>query len=77
MEGSQIAKWLIFIGIGLVILGLIIWVIYKMGLPLGKLPGDLHIEKEKFRIYVPIVTSLVISIVLTLLINFIFWLSRK
>lgn len=77
MEGSQIARWLIFIGIGLIAVGVLIWLFYKLGIPLGKLPGDLRIQKEKFGIYFPIVTSIVISVILTVVINFIFWLLRK
>lgn len=73
MEGSQIAKWLIFIGIGIVVLGVIVWIIYKTGIPIGKLPGDVH----KFGIYFPIVTSIALSVILTLVINLIFWLYRK
>jgi len=74
---SNLAKYLIFIGIAIVIVGLIILVLVKLGLPLGKFPGDIHIKKEKFSIYFPIVTSIVISVFLTLLINFIIWIIRK
>jgi membrane protein implicated in regulation of membrane protease activity len=42
-------------------------------LGLGRLPGDIVIERQNFRFYFPLVTSLLISVVLTLL----FWLFRK
>ena len=42
-------------------------------LGLGRLPGDIVIERPNFRLYFPLVTSLLISVVLTLL----FWLFRK
>lgn len=42
-------------------------------LPLGRLPGDIHIVKEGFSFYFPIVTCLVISLLLSLLI----WLFRR
>jgi len=61
-------NWLIGAGIVLIILG----VLYKFGLLnwFGNLPGDIRYEGERTRIYFPIVTMLVISLVLTLLLNF-------
>ena len=63
---------LITIGVVLIVLGLLWPLLQKLGL--GRLPGDLAIEKENFKFYFPITTSIIVSIVLTLLI----WLfSRK
>jgi ribose/xylose/arabinose/galactoside ABC-type transport system permease subunit len=63
---------LITIGVVLIVLGLFWPLLQKLGL--GRLPGDLAIEKENFKFYFPITTSIIVSIVLTLLI----WLfSRK
>lgn len=73
MNNIAVAKWLIFAGLGLVAVGVLFW----LGLPFGKLPGDIRIKGEKFGIYFPIVTCLIISVLLTLLLNFIFWLLRK
>jgi hypothetical protein len=42
-------------------------------LPLGRLPGDFAIHRQNVHIYIPLATSLLISVVLTLL----FWLLRK
>lgn len=62
-------NWLIGAGLVLVILG----VLYKFGLLnwFGNLPGDIRYEGEHARIYFPIVTMVVISVVLTLLLNLI------
>ena len=38
----------------------------------GRLPGDIHIERENFRFHFPIVTSLVVSVILTILLNLFF-----
>ena len=63
---------LITIGVVLIVLGLLWPLLQKLGL--GRLPGDLAIEKENFKFYFPITTSIIVSIVLTLLT----WLfSRK
>lgn len=59
-------KLLIIVGIICIIAGLLI--IYAPRIPfLGKLPGDIAIEKENFKFYFPVTTSIVISIVLSLL----------
>lgn len=61
----SLGKGLIFFGILLVILG----VIFSLGLKipwLGKLPGDIHIQRESFTFYFPLATCLLLSLILTL-----------
>jgi hypothetical protein len=62
---------LIVIGVILVILGLLWPLLQKIGL--GRLPGDIVVERDGLRFYFPAVTSIIVSLVLTL----IFWLLRK
>ncbi len=59
------------VGLGLVVaaVGALIW----LGVPLGRLPGDIAIERESFRLYIPITTSLLVSGVLML----VSWLLRR
>ncbi|MEE9411831.1 MAG: DUF2905 domain-containing protein [Methylococcales bacterium] len=65
-------KLFIIIGIGLLVLGLIInfapWLINWF----GKLPGDIRMEKENSFFFFPITSMIIISIVLTLIINLFF-----
>jgi len=68
---ESMSRWLITIGILLVVLGLLWPWINKLGL--GRLPGDIAVEKENVRFYFPITTSIIVSIVLSL----IFWFFRK
>ena len=65
------SRTLIIIGIVLVILGLLWPWLQKSGL--GRLPGDIALERDNFRFYFPITTSVIVSIIITLL----FWLFRK
>jgi hypothetical protein len=58
----------IYIGVAFIALGLL-WPILKQ-FPLGRLPGDIVIEKENFRLYFPVTTSIVVSLVLSLLFYF-------
>ena len=62
------SRGLIIFGIVLIAIGLLWPVISKLGL--GRLPGDIVIERENLRLYVPIMTSLIISVVLSLLLWF-------
>jgi len=64
-------RWLIAIGLMLVVAG-IAWP-WLSKLPLGRLPGDIVIEREGLRVYIPLVTGLLISIVVSLLL----WWWRK
>ncbi len=61
-------RLLLILGAVLLILGLLWPWIQKLGL--GRLPGDIAIERENFSFYFPITTSILVSIVLSLL----FWL---
>ena len=60
------ARLLIGAGVVLIVLGaLVAW-----GVPLGRLPGDISMKRGNFTFYFPIVTSIVLSVVLTLLFRF-------
>lgn len=64
-------KLLIIFGIFFIILGGILILAPKIPL-LGKLPGDIYYRKGNFSIYFPLTTSLLISLILTILLNLIF-----
>lgn len=66
---GELARLLIFFGIVCIVLGVLFLVGPKIPL-VGKLPGDILIRREETTIYIPLATSLVVSIVLTLLLNF-------
>jgi hypothetical protein len=55
------AKFLIGIGVTLVVLG-VLWQFGSKFLPLGRLPGDIVVEKENFKFYFPVVTSILLSV---------------
>lgn len=59
------ARWLIIVGITLVLIGITWPWLQKLGL--GRLPGDIVVERGNFRFYFPITTSIVISILLSIL----------
>jgi len=65
---SNLGKILIFIGIGVAILGGLILLFSKVPF-MGKLPGDINIQKDNFTFYFPIISSIILSIVLTIILN--------
>jgi hypothetical protein len=66
-----LGRWLITLGVVLVVLGLLWPWISRLGL--GRLPGDIVIERENFSLYIPIESSLLVSIVLSVIL----WLLNR
>ena len=63
---SSAGKYVIIFGVIVVIIGLIIYFFgNKLGF-LGRLPGDIVVERENFRFYFPIVTSILLSVLSTI-----------
>lgn len=59
-------KLLVFLGLGIAGLGLLM----MLGLPIGRLPGDIYVKRDGFSFYFPLTTSIILSIVLTLVLAF-------
>ena len=70
---GQIGKLIILAGVILVIIGVIIFFAGNRFGWFGNLPGDIKIEKENVRIYFPVMTMIILSIVL----SFLIWLFKK
>ena len=62
-------KTVVLVGLGIAALGLVM----MLGVPIGRLPGDFHVQRGNFSFYFPLVTCLLLSLLLTLLL----WLFRK
>ncbi|MCG6874121.1 MAG: DUF2905 domain-containing protein [Betaproteobacteria bacterium] len=65
------SRWLIIAGVTLIVVGIAWPYLGKLGL--GRLPGDIRIEREGFTLYLPITTSIIVSLVLSLIL----WFFRK
>jgi len=64
-------KFLIILGVIIIALGLLLTFLPKIPY-LGKLPGDIYIKKGNFTFYFPLTTSIILSILLTIILNLIF-----
>ncbi len=67
MSSRSAGLTLVLVGVGIIVVGLLVWAGAFSWF--GRLPGDIRIERETVHVYVPIVSMLVVSIVLTLLLN--------
>jgi Protein of unknown function (DUF2905) len=69
--GGAMARFLIVLGLAILVLGLLWPYLSKLGL--GRLPGDIVIERENITFYIPLATCVLLSLVLSL----IFWVANR
>ncbi|MBI4831470.1 MAG: DUF2905 domain-containing protein [Candidatus Lindowbacteria bacterium] len=67
---TEIAKFLILVGVIIFFIGIIVLVAPKIPW-VGRLPGDIDVRGKNFRIYFPLITCILLSILLTILLNLI------
>lgn len=71
---GSLGRMLLLLGAVIALVGVLLVVAERFpGLRIGRLPGDISVERDRFRLYVPIGTSIAISIVLTLVV----WLFAR
>jgi hypothetical protein len=68
---DTLARWLVILGLVLVVAGLLWPWLSRLGL--GRLPGDIVIEREGFTFYLPITTAILVSVLLSLIL----WLAGR
>jgi hypothetical protein len=73
--GAEVSKFLILLGILLILAGILWSFLGKLGL--GRLPGDIVVERDNVQVYIPIATSILISIVLSAVLSVLFWLMNR
>ena len=67
-----VGRLLILAGLLLIGLGVAFTLAQKFSIPVGRLPGDILVQKGRFTFYFPLVTSLVLSVLVTLVLNLLF-----
>src|ERR1700761_9026935 len=70
---QEVGRFVVIIGVLLVIAGVILWRFPSLFGWMGKLPGDISVQKGNFSFYFPVVTCILVSIILTL----VSWLFRR
>ena len=71
---NSIGKLLILAGFVVVALGVLLLILGKFNIPLGRLPGDIFIKRDNFSFYFPVTTSIIVSIVLSVIL---YLISRR
>ena len=68
---QETGKYILIIGLGVILIGAIIYFFHDKLHWIGRLPGDIRVEKENFRFYFPITTMIIVSVLLTIIIRLI------
>ena len=73
---SDLGKPLILLGVILIVVGILLVFVGKIPY-LGKLPGDLHFRRGNVDVYIPLVTSIVLSLVVSAILWLVSYFSKK
>ena len=73
---SDLGKSIIFIGLLIIIVGVFVYFFGDKLRFIGNLPGDIRIERENFKIYFPITTMLLLSVILNLILKLFRYLQQ-
>jgi hypothetical protein len=76
MNFADLGKWLIIAGLGLALLGGLLWLLGRIPF-FGNLPGDIHLQTQNFSCFVPIVSMIILSILATIILNIVIRFMNK
>ncbi|MCK4897759.1 MAG: DUF2905 domain-containing protein [Anaerolineales bacterium] len=72
-----LARIFIILGLVMIMIGGLLYLFGRVGLPLGRLPGDIRIQGENVTCFLSLATMIVVSVVLTVLLNIIVRLLNR
>ncbi len=70
---QDMGKYIVLVGLGVIVVGALIYFFHDKLHWIGRLPGDIRVERDNFRFYFPITTMIIFSVLLTIIIR----LARK
>ena len=70
---ENIGRLLMIGGVILFVIGGLVFLASKFGIPFGRLPGDIVVDRDNFRVYFPLTTTIIVSLLLSALL----WFLRK
>ena len=77
MDLSSFGKIMLVLGLVLALVGALILLLGRVGLPLGRLPGDIRLQNENASCYIPLGTMILLSLLLTILVNIVIRLLQR
>jgi len=69
LDLSSIGRWLVIGGLALAAVGGLVILAARSGIPLGRLPGDIHFQSGNVTVFIPLVSMILLSVILTILVN--------
>jgi len=76
MSFAELGKWLVIAGLGLALLGGVMWLLGRIPF-FGNLPGDIRVQTQNFSCFFPIASMIVLSILATIVLNVIIRIVNK
>ena len=76
MSFAELGKWLVVAGLGLALLGGVMWLLGHIPF-FGNLPGDIHIQTQNLTCFIPLASMIVLSILATIVLNIIIRIMNK
>ena len=74
---TDFARLLIIIGLVIAFAGMLLLVAVRFFPWLGNLPGDIRFERENFKLYIPLATMILISVLATIILNIVIRIFRR
>ena len=74
---SPLVRIFLLLGLVFLVIGGVIFLVERLGVPLGRLPGDFRIQRGTLTCFFPLATTILLSIVLTVLLNLLVRLFKK
>ena len=74
---ENFGRILIVGGVLLAVVGLLVIGAGRLGLPFGRLPGDINLQRGGLTVFIPLVSCLLASVVLTVVANLVLWIVRR
>ena len=74
---SPLVRIFLLLGLVFIVIGGVIFLVERLGVPLGRLPGDIRIQRGNLTCFFPLATTILLSVVLTVLLNLLVRLFKK
>lgn len=74
---NSLARLLVILGVVLILTGGLVYLLGRLNLPFGRLPGDIRLQREKISCFFPVTTMVLLSIGLSVLLNIILRLLNR
>lgn len=76
MTFTELGKWLVIAGLGMALLGVVIWLLGHIPF-FGNLPGDIRLQTQNMSCFIPLASMIVLSILATIVLNIIIRMMNK